>query len=97
MQLDRITDRLTIVRAVRQAEVGAARNMIERMKDRFDLYPERLAGDRAYGTAEMVGWWKSRGLNLTLPSSTRASATMAPSHAATSPMIMRRASISAGG
>jgi len=43
-------------RAIRQAEVGAARTMIERVKDRFDLYPERLAGDSAYGAAEMVGW-----------------------------------------
>ena len=24
--------------------------------DRFDLYPESLAGDSAYGAAEMVGW-----------------------------------------
>ena len=30
--------------------------MIERVMDRFDLYPERLAGDSAYGAAEMVGW-----------------------------------------
>ena len=30
--------------------------MIERVNDRFDLYPERLAGDSAYGAAEMVGW-----------------------------------------
>ena len=43
-------------RAIRQAEVGAARTMIERVMDRFGLYPERLAGDSAYGAAEMVGW-----------------------------------------
>ena len=43
-------------RAIRQAEVGAARTMIERVNDRFNLYPERLAGDSAYGAAEMVGW-----------------------------------------
>jgi hypothetical protein len=30
-------------RAIRQAEVGAARTMIERSEDRFGLYPERLA------------------------------------------------------
>lgn len=43
-------------RAIRQAEVGAAQTMIERVMDRFGLYPEHLAGDSAYGAAEMVGW-----------------------------------------
>ena len=42
--------------AVRQAEVTAARTMIERTQDRFDLWPERLAGDSAYGAAEMLDW-----------------------------------------
>lgn len=42
--------------AVRQAEVTAAKTMIERACERFDLYPERLAGDSAYGSAEMLGW-----------------------------------------
>ena len=42
--------------AIRQAEVTAAKRMIERAKDRFDLYPARLAGDSAYGSAEMLGW-----------------------------------------
>jgi hypothetical protein len=32
-------------RAIRQAEVGAARTMIERAQDRFGLYPARLAAD----------------------------------------------------
>lgn len=43
-------------RAVRQAEVGAAKTMIERTADRFGLHPERLAGDTAYGSAEMLSW-----------------------------------------
>lgn len=43
-------------RAIRQAEVGAARTMIERTRDRLGLYPESLAGDTAYGTADMLGW-----------------------------------------
>jgi transposase len=34
-------------RAIRQAEVGAARTMIDRVADRFALRPERLAGDTA--------------------------------------------------
>jgi transposase len=42
--------------AVRQAEVTAAKTMIDRTEERFDLYPERLAGDTAYGSAEMLAW-----------------------------------------
>jgi transposase len=42
--------------AVRQAEVTAARTMIERVEDRFDLWPARLAADTAYGSAEMLDW-----------------------------------------
>jgi len=42
--------------AIRQAEVTAAKRMIERTMERFDLYPQRLAGDSAYGSAEMLGW-----------------------------------------
>jgi hypothetical protein len=43
-------------RAVRQAEVGAARAMIERTEKRFGLKPQRLAGDTAYGAAPMLNW-----------------------------------------
>jgi hypothetical protein len=43
-------------RAIRQAEVGAARRMIERTEDCLGLCPERLAADSAYGSAEMLGW-----------------------------------------
>ena len=43
-------------RAIRQAEVGAARTMIERTEDCLGLCPERLAADSAYGSAEMLGW-----------------------------------------
>ncbi|WP_316229289.1 IS1182 family transposase [Bradyrhizobium sp. SZCCHNR1070] len=42
--------------AIRQAEVLAAKRMIERSIERFDLYPSRLLGDSAYGSAEMLGW-----------------------------------------
>ncbi len=42
--------------AIRQAEVLAAKRMIERAMGRFDLYPARLLGDSAYGSAEMLGW-----------------------------------------
>jgi hypothetical protein len=42
--------------AIRQAEVLAAKRMIERSLERFDLYPSRLLGDSGYGSAEMLGW-----------------------------------------
>jgi transposase len=42
--------------AVRQAEVTAARTMIERVRERHDLSPRRLAADSAYGSAEMLDW-----------------------------------------
>lgn len=42
--------------AIRQAEVTAAKRMIERSRECFDLYPARLAGDSGYGSAEMLGW-----------------------------------------
>ncbi len=41
---------------IRQAEAGAAKVMIRRTRDRFDLYPELLAADTAYGSADMLGW-----------------------------------------
>jgi hypothetical protein len=44
------------LRAPRNAEVSAARTMIERAQERFDLKPERLAADSAYGSAEMLQW-----------------------------------------
>ncbi|CAO3350598.1 IS1182 family transposase [Azospirillum palustre] len=43
-------------RAICQAEVGVARTMLDRTQDGFGLYPERLAADSAYGSAEMLGW-----------------------------------------
>ena len=42
--------------AIRQAEVLAAKRMIERSIQRFNLYPAKLMGDSAYGSAEMLGW-----------------------------------------
>jgi transposase len=42
--------------AIRQAEALAAKRMLERARDRFNLCPKRLLGDSAYGSAEMLGW-----------------------------------------
>jgi hypothetical protein len=41
---------------VRQAEVTAAKRMIERTHDHFGLWPQRLAADTGYGSAEMLAW-----------------------------------------
>jgi transposase len=43
-------------RAIRQAEVGAAKTMIERTKQRFDIKPQRLAADTAYGSGANLDW-----------------------------------------
>ncbi len=38
--------------AIRQAEVLAAKRMIERSLEKFELYPSRLLGDSAYGSMD---------------------------------------------
>ena len=40
----------------RTAEVESMKTMVERVEERFDLKPERLIGDTAYGTAPMLAW-----------------------------------------
>ena len=42
--------------AYRTDEVESAKTMVERVEDRFGLTPQRLIGDTAYGSAEMLGW-----------------------------------------
>jgi Transposase DDE domain len=42
--------------AIRQAEVGAAKTMLDRTAERFDVQPSRLVADAGYGSAEMLGW-----------------------------------------
>ena len=37
-------------------EVDATETMVDRTQDRFGLKPDRIAGDVAYGTGEMLGW-----------------------------------------
>src|SRR3954470_1866875 len=54
--------------AVRQAEVTAQRRMIDRTQDRFGLWPERLAADTAYGSAENLAWLvHERGIEPHIP------------------------------
>lgn len=54
--------------AVRQAKVGAAQTMIDRTRERFDLWPERLIADTGYGSAEMLNWLvNERGIEPHIP------------------------------
>jgi len=42
--------------AVRPAEVGAAKTMLDRTAERLDVTPSRPVADAGYGSADMVGW-----------------------------------------
>jgi hypothetical protein len=54
--------------AIRQAEVTAAKRMIERTQDRFGLWPERLIGDTGYGSGPMLSWLvHERGIEPHIP------------------------------
>jgi len=41
-------------RSIRQAEVGSVRTMLGRVKNQFDLHPERLIADSAYSTLRTI-------------------------------------------
>jgi hypothetical protein len=50
--------------ALRQAEVTAAKTMIVRAEERFDLYPERMAGDPPMDRPRCsIGWLTTAGSN----------------------------------
>ena len=42
--------------AHRTAEVESTRTMVDRVEKKFELMPQRLIGDMAYGTAPMLAW-----------------------------------------
>ena len=48
-------------------EVDATETMLARTEECFDLKPDYLAGDVAYGTAEMLGWLVDRGIDPHIP------------------------------
>ena len=54
-------------RSIRQAEVGSTKIMLKRVKERFDLHPERLIADTAYGTGPMLGWLVERKIAPHIP------------------------------
>jgi transposase len=54
--------------AIRQAEVTAAKRMIERTQDRFGLWPKRLMADTGYGSGPMLDWLvHERGIEPHIP------------------------------
>ena len=53
---------------IRTAEAFAARRMIDRITDPFDMTPDKLVGDTGYGSAEMLGWLvEERGIAPHIP------------------------------
>lgn len=55
-------------RSVRQAELGAMQTMVDRTKDIFDIQPERMIADTAYGTGPLLEWLvQERGIAPHIP------------------------------
>jgi transposase len=54
-------------RSIRQAEVGSTKTMLRRVKAKFDLHPERLIADTAYGTGPLLGWLVDRKIAPHIP------------------------------
>ncbi len=48
-------------------EVDVVETMVERANQRFDLAPDHLAGDAAYGTGELLGWLVKRKIDPHIP------------------------------
>jgi transposase len=54
--------------AHRTAEVDSTRTMVDRVQARFEITPERLIGDTAYGTAPMLAWMvEDKGIEPHIP------------------------------
>ena len=54
--------------ANRTAEVASTKLMVNRVEDHFDLKPERLIADTAYGTAPMLSWMvEEKGIEPHMP------------------------------
>lgn len=55
-------------RSVRQAEIGAMQTMLDRTNDTFDILPERMIADTAYGTGPLLEWLvQERGIAPHIP------------------------------
>jgi transposase len=54
-------------RANRKAEIAVTQTMVERVGRRFDLRPQRLAGDTAYGAVRLLKWLVDRKIAPHIP------------------------------
>lgn len=55
-------------RSIRQAELGAMQTMLDRTNDIFDIHPERMIADTAYGTGPLLEWLvQERGIAPHIP------------------------------
>jgi hypothetical protein len=54
-------------RANRIVEIAVTQTMIDRVKRRFDLQPQRLAGDTAYGAVRLLKWLVDRSITPHIP------------------------------
>src|SRR5262245_10549763 len=54
-------------RANRIAEIAITATMIDRVKERFDLRPRRLAGDTVYGAVRLLKWLVDRNISPHIP------------------------------
>ena len=82
-------------RSSKTAEVGAMRKMIDRTEERFDVKPDWIAADTAYGSEDNLVWLALKRQSFpSSRSSTKVSARMERSHGPTSHGTMRTISIS---
>jgi len=82
--------------AVRQAEVTAQRIMLDRTQERFGIWPERLAADTGYGSAENLAWLvHERGIEPHIPVFEKSDRSDGSFADPTSPMITSTTAISA--
>jgi transposase len=54
-------------RSIRQAELGYVSTILDRVNDKFDLHPERIIADTAYGSGPMPGWLVDRKIAPHIP------------------------------
>ena len=54
-------------RTNRTVEIGITQTMVERVRHRFDLRPQRLAGDSAYGAVRLLKWLVDRKITPHIP------------------------------
>jgi transposase len=54
-------------RANRIVEIAVTQTMVDRVRRRFDLQPQRLAGDTAYGAVRLLKWLVDRSITPHIP------------------------------